>query len=89
MYIVSVPAMVFMMRRLGDHQWGEWSTALALILAVAILWNIGLRAVFIRRMSTNPEEKQQELEQAVKLAKTIGTLFSHLLSFGRRPRQRL
>jgi O-antigen/teichoic acid export membrane protein len=51
---LSVPAMAYIIRRLGPAEYGEWSAAAALVAAVSVLSNLGLRGSFVRTVAQNP-----------------------------------
>jgi O-antigen/teichoic acid export membrane protein len=51
---ISIPALAFVIRRLGASGYGEWTTATSLVATVAVLSNLGLRGIFIRSAARDP-----------------------------------
>jgi O-antigen/teichoic acid export membrane protein len=52
--VISVPAMAYIIRKLGATGYGQWSTAVALVTTVGVLTNLGLRGVFVRAVARDP-----------------------------------
>ena len=58
---ISVPVTAFIYYRLGKYNLGEWATAAGLIAAASFISNLGLRTLFIRDLSRNPDSIEQLL----------------------------
>src|SRR6266851_3432345 len=52
--VLSVPAMAFIIRKLGPTNFGYWSTATALVATTSVLTSLGLRGTFIRGIAQDP-----------------------------------
>ena len=52
---ISLPVMAYIIRSMGPGEYGEWVTATALVGAVGALAGCGLRPVFVRLVSRDPD----------------------------------
>ena len=52
--VLSVPAMAFIIRKLGASNYGYWTTATSLVATTAVLTSLGLRGTFIRGVAQDP-----------------------------------
>ena len=71
---LSVPAMAYIIRQLGPTGYGQWTMATALIGAMAMLTNLGLRGAFIRQVAAEPDTAPQALAEqlGLRLMMTLG-----------------
>src|SRR5437667_2433400 len=61
--VISVPVIAYIIRNLGAWEFGQWSTAMALVGTTGILTNLGLRGTFVRAVARNPESAAQSLAE--------------------------
>jgi O-antigen/teichoic acid export membrane protein len=54
MNALSVPAMAFIIRRLGPTGYGQWTAATSLLAVTTVLTNLGLRGTFVRAVAADP-----------------------------------
>jgi O-antigen/teichoic acid export membrane protein len=52
--ILSVPAMAYIIRKLGAADYGHWTTATSLVATTGVLTSLGLRGTFIRGVAQDP-----------------------------------
>jgi O-antigen/teichoic acid export membrane protein len=52
--LISVPAMAYVIRGLGESNYGRWMTAVSLVNVTAFLTSLGLRPRFIRALAKDP-----------------------------------
>jgi O-antigen/teichoic acid export membrane protein len=71
---LSVPAMAYIIRQLGPTGYGQWTMATALIGALAVLSNLGLRGAFIRQVAAEPDTAPDALadQLGLRLMLTLG-----------------
>src|SRR5688500_2100456 len=48
---LGVPATAYIIRRLGAHEYGEWSVATTLVATAAVFSSLGLRGPFVRAVA--------------------------------------
>ena len=53
---IGVPAMAYIIRRLGAGGYGEWSVATSLIATVMVMTSLGLRGPFVRDVARDADE---------------------------------
>lgn len=51
---LSIPAIGYIIHRLGAEQYAQWMTATALLAVCAIITNLGLRTAFVRSVAADP-----------------------------------
>src|SRR3954463_158637 len=52
--LISVPALAYIIRRLGPANYAQWTTAAALLATCAVVSNPGLRGAFVRAVAAEP-----------------------------------
>jgi O-antigen/teichoic acid export membrane protein len=65
--ILSLPALAYIIRGLGPTAYGQWTMAAALIGALGILTNLGLRGAFIRQAAADPQNAPSLLAEQLGL----------------------
>ncbi len=77
LFVISVPALAYIVRSLGATGYGQWTAAVVLVGTVGILTNLGLRGAFVRAVARKPESA------AAALAEQLGArLLLSLLACG-------
>jgi O-antigen/teichoic acid export membrane protein len=64
---LSVPAMAFIIRRLGPTGYGQWAVATSLLAVTAVLTNLGLRGAFVRAVAADPNSAPAALADQLGL----------------------
>lgn len=72
---LSVPAMGFIIHRLGAEGYAHWMTATSLLLVGAVVTNLGLRAAFVRRIAAG----QSEIREAIAVQLGLRLILSVLV----------
>ena len=65
--VIGVPAMAYIIRRLGPGGYGQWMVATALVGALGIFSNPGLRTGFVRSVAQDPNCAQRALAEQLGL----------------------
>src|SRR5580700_9627609 len=65
--IISVPAMAYIIYRLGPLQFGQWTIGASLVATTSFLANLGLRTLFVRSIAQNPEHASEALGEQLGL----------------------
>lgn len=75
--VISLPALALVIRQLGAHDYGQWTTAAAIVTSMTLLASLGLRGAFIRHLATHPEDLQNALAEQLgtRLLLAIGASF--------------
>ena len=71
---LSVPAMAYIIHRLGPEGYAQWMAAVTLLAFLAVLTNLGLRAAFIRTLAADPSTAPRALAEQLGLRLTLSTL---------------
>lgn len=72
--LIGVPAAMYIIRGLGPHDYGAWCTALALVATVSVLGNLGLRTLFVRGMSQDPDGVADALADQLVLRTALSAI---------------
>ncbi|HEY1922089.1 MAG TPA: oligosaccharide flippase family protein, partial [Tepidisphaeraceae bacterium] len=72
--ILSLPVMAYIIRGLGPSNYGQWTMAIALIGAIGILANLGLRGAFIRQVAAEPHHASKALAEQLGLRLVLATV---------------
>jgi O-antigen/teichoic acid export membrane protein len=76
---LSLPAVGYIIHRLGAEQYGNWMTAASLLTVAMIVTNLGLRSSFVRRLSADPACAPEALADQLGLRLTLSLLASALV----------
>ncbi len=78
--IIGIPATAYFIHTLGATGFGQWSVGTSLIAITAFLANLGLRPLFIRRVSQFPEQAAEAtyIQLALRILLAIFAGFSAL-----------
>jgi O-antigen/teichoic acid export membrane protein len=70
---VSVPALAFIIRRLGSEGYAQWTTASSLLALCGVITNPGLRGAFVRAVAASPDLAGEALAEqlGVRLVLTV------------------
>jgi O-antigen/teichoic acid export membrane protein len=71
---LSLPAMAFIIRKLGPTAYGEWSVATSLIATLSFLANFGLRAAFVRTVARDPDTAPTRFAEQLGLRSTLSIM---------------
>ena len=70
--VVGLPATVYVIRCLGPEGFGQWSTATALVGALAVITSFGFRPLFTRDVAQRPESARNEVRYQLGLRTALG-----------------
>lgn len=69
--VLSVPVMAYIIRRLGASNFGQWALAMSLVGTASGLANLGLRGLFVRSLSRQPESAARATAEQLGLRLTL------------------
>ncbi len=75
---ISVPVMALIIRKLGPTNYGEWTAANSLIMALAPLTNPGLRAHYVRAISSDPSTADSLTADQIGMRLALGLIATTL-----------
>jgi endonuclease/exonuclease/phosphatase (EEP) superfamily protein YafD len=67
MNVLSVPAMAYIIHRMGAERYGQWAIATSLLAVFAVLANLGLRGAFVRAIAAEPSSVGPALAEQLGL----------------------
>jgi O-antigen/teichoic acid export membrane protein len=65
--VVGLPATGYIIRTLGEEQYGQWGVSVTLTVTAAFLINLGLRMLFVRAVAQNPNSAPEALAEQLGL----------------------
>ncbi len=72
--IIGLPAMVYIFRKQGQINVGQWQTAVALTTALGVLSYLGLRPYFVRSIAQDPTHATERLGEQLVLRTLLAVL---------------
>jgi O-antigen/teichoic acid export membrane protein len=74
--ILTVPAMAYIIRKLGPAEYGQWTTAASLVATFGVLTNLGLRGTFVRAVAKDAAEAPRAMAQQLGTRLVLAVLAS-------------
>jgi O-antigen/teichoic acid export membrane protein len=73
---IGVPAIAYIIRRLGAGGYGEWTVATSLIATTTVLTNLGLRGPFVRKVARDPSGVPEALAAQLGIRTSLAIVSS-------------
>ena len=72
--VLSLPVMAYIIHGLGPSAYGQWTMATAMIGALGVFANLGLRGAFIRQVAGEPHKASTALAEQLGLRLILATI---------------